>query len=117
MRNSGRGAVDTLPPVNPLDRFDSDRHFQVWLYQVGHAQLLVRSVKRRDDERRIDVLSKNVTRIDLPTSFDGLRIQRRDEVFEMECDRWRGRVTAGACFQADDDGEYFDPSPFAESLA
>jgi len=60
--------------VNPVDRFASDRLFQVWLYQVGHSQLLARTLKRSGGDRRIDILFKNVSRIDLPTSFDCLEI-------------------------------------------
>ena len=29
---------------------------------------------------------------------------------------WTGRVRAGTCFAAEDHGEYFDPSPFSDSL-
>src|SRR4051794_7357175 len=60
----------------PIDTFESDRHFQIWRYEVGHAQLLLRSVKDDHHASRIDVLFKTVKAIDLPTRFDGLQIER-----------------------------------------
>lgn len=108
-----------MPPDDrsaPIDTFESSRHFQVWRYEVGHAQLLLRSVKSEPHDSRIDVLFKNVKTIELPTSFSGLKIEREGEQFVVSGIGWSGGVTAGACFQAEDDGEYFDPSPFAQSM-
>ena len=59
--------------------FESDRHFQMWKYGVSHAQLLLRSVKGAAHSTRIDVLFVNVKRLDLPTSLNGLRIERADD--------------------------------------
>ena len=100
----------------PIDVFESDRRFQVWRYEVGHAQLLVRSVKGDHGPSRIDVLFKAVEAIDLPTRFDGLQIAREGKQFILSGVGWSGRVIAGACFQAEDLAEYFDPGPFADSM-
>jgi hypothetical protein len=100
----------------PIDTFESGRHFQIWRYEVGHAQLLLRSVKGDHDASRIDVLFKAVEAIDLPTRFDGLQIMRERDQFALSGAGWSGRIIAGSCFQAEDVGEYLDPSPFADSM-
>jgi hypothetical protein len=100
----------------PIDTFESDRHFQIWRYEVGHAQLLLRSVKGDRHASRIDVLFKAVKAIDLPTKFDGLQIERDGDQYAVSGVGWSGGVIAGACFQAEDAGEYYDPSPFAHSM-
>jgi hypothetical protein len=100
----------------PIDTFKSDRHFQLWRYEVGHAQLLLRSVKGDHHASRIDMLFRAVKIIDLPTKFDGLQIQRDEGQYAVSGVGWSGRVLAGACYQAEDAGEYYDPSPFAQSM-
>jgi hypothetical protein len=97
--------------------FESDRHFQMWKYGVGHAQLLLRSVKDETHSTRIDVLFVAVERLDLPTTLNGLRIQRVDDHFRLSGADWQGSVAAGNVAHAEDDGEYNDPSPFAEGCA
>lgn len=99
-----------------IDTFESDRHFQVWRYEVGHAQLLLRSVKGDDHGSRIDVLFKAVQAIDLPTTFDGLQIERDGDRYAVSGIGWSGGVIAGACFQAEDAGEYYEPSPFVHTM-
>jgi hypothetical protein len=106
----------TSTPAVPVDSYASDRHFQVWHYQVGHSQLLLRSVKGTDHDSRIDVLFKAVHAIQLPTSFDGLTIDRHADAFALAGRDWTGSVVAGSCFQAEDDGEHYDPSPFEASF-
>ena len=93
--------------------FESDRHFQIWKYGVSHAQLLLRSVKDAAHSTRIDVLFVNVKRLDLPTSLNGLRIERADDHFRLCGSDWQGSVVAGNFAHAEDDGEYHAPSPVA----
>ena len=50
------------------------RRFQVWLYLVGHGQLLLRSNRSEKFSTRIDVLFKNIAAMELPTVFDGLSV-------------------------------------------
>jgi hypothetical protein len=106
----------TSIPIGPAESYETDRHFQVWRFTVSHSQLLLRSVKGRGHSTRIDVLFKGVDTIELPTSFDGLRIERNGERYTVSGPGWSGHVTATACFRAEDDGKYFDPSPFAASF-
>jgi len=97
--------------------FASDRRFQLWAYKVGHAQLLLRSVKGDGHQTRLDVLFKNVHRVELPTLMQGLVIaERPDGGYDVSGDGWSGQVQAGTCVTAEDAGEYFDPSPFAETI-
>ena len=98
----------------PEPEFESDRHFQIWTYGVGHAMLLLRSVKSEDHATRVDVLFVAVDHLDLPTSFDGLRVERSGDTFQLAGNGWTGSVKAANMAHAEDDGEYFDPSPFAE---
>ncbi|MBM6402650.1 hypothetical protein JQN72_00115 [Phycicoccus sp. CSK15P-2] len=97
--------------------FESKRHFQLWLYSVSHAQLLLRSTKGRNADSRVDVLFKGVAALNLPTSFDGLRVREATPGhFDVSGANWQGSIEALAFFAAEDDGEYYDLSPFAASL-
>lgn len=102
--------------MEPVDAYRASRHFQVWLYTVSHGQLLLRSVKSADHATRIDLLFKAVEFVEIPTSFDGLQVERVEREYRLSGDGWRGRIVAGSCFAAEDDGDYFDPSPFEKSL-
>jgi hypothetical protein len=102
--------------VQLIDRFTSDRFFQVWAYSVSHSQLLLRSVKADGLHSRIDVLFEAVDLMELPTSFTGLVIARDRGGFTLSGSGWAGRVVAGACYWCEDEGEYYDPSPFADSF-
>jgi hypothetical protein len=103
-------------PGEVTDNYDSTRRFQMWLYEVSHSQLLLRSVKNNAHSTRVDILFKSVDSLHLPTTMDGITISRRDQGFAMSGSDWDGHVVAGACFVDEDKGEYFDPSPFASSL-
>ena len=98
----------------PEPDFESGRHFQMWKYTVSHAMLLLRSVKDDDQQTRIDVLFLGVSHVQLPTSFDGLRIERVGDAFSLSGSGWQGTVVALNMVHAEDVGEYFEPSPFAE---
>jgi hypothetical protein len=107
---------DTESEVQDAVVFDSSRRFQVWLYTVSHAQLLMRSVKTSGQPTRIDLLFKDVHALDLPTTTEGLAVRRDGAGFALSGEGWTGAITAGAFFNAEDDLEYDDPSPFADSL-
>lgn len=92
---------------------DSARTFTVWKYTVGHAMLLLRSVKSAVAQSRIDVLFVGVDRMEIPSTMDGLRIVGGG-TYELSGPQWRGSVTALNCAVREDSGEYFDPSPFHE---
>jgi len=49
------------------------------------------------------------------TKFDGLQIERDGYHYAVSGADWSGCVIAGACVQAEDAGEYYNPSPFALS--
>lgn len=51
-----------------------ERVFQVWLYTVGMARLLLRSTKSPTFPTRVDILFQNVMEMSIPTSLDGLTI-------------------------------------------
>ena len=95
--------------------FRSERRFQVWKYTVSHSMLLLRSTKTDQHPTRIDVLFKPVKRLDIPTVFDGLTVERSGEdLFTLSGAGWSGTVEAVTMALAEDEGEYFDESPFAE---
>jgi hypothetical protein len=54
--------------------YQSDRHFQLWDYTVGHAQVLLRSPASRDDPFNIDVVLVGVDKLEIPTRMQGLTI-------------------------------------------
>jgi hypothetical protein len=116
-----------------MEPIEFSRRFQVWAYTVGHRQLLLRSTKAGKHGTRIDVLFKNVTRIDLPTQLESLRVNeagaqvraavlqalRADgtptkvedqQVFEVSGSGVTGIVVAGYVGFVEDEGEYDDPS-------
>lgn len=108
-RRAGRVSVRGVP------EFSSGRRFQVWKYTVSHSMLLIRSTRDEANSTRIDVLFKPVGRLDLPTSFDGLVIERAAPGrYAVSGPGWSGYVEADTVAVAEDEGEYFDPSPFAE---
>lgn len=106
----------TPSPAEPVEKYRSPRRFQVWRYQVGHSQLLIRSVKSADHPSRIDVLFKGVDVIEMPTNFEGLEIIRDGGRYVLAGKGWTGSITAVVCFEAEDEGEHFDPSPFEPPL-
>ena len=91
-----------------------DRKFKVWLYEIGHGQLLLRSTKDEHHSTQIDVLFKNVDLIHIPTYFSKLIISEMSEnefqslglsigllppidqkYFRLEGDNWQGVIAAG----------------------
>ena len=111
------------------------RGFQIWLYQVGHGQLLLRSTKADKFPTRVDILFKNVGAICLPMTFDGLTIVEAAEnvahdmwsrmhsvtlgsrkTFLISGSGFSGYVIAGSLAWHEDELEYYDKSYFSFSL-
>jgi hypothetical protein len=107
----------------------------MWLYAVGHGQLLLRSNKSSELPTRIDVLFKDVAALELPTLFDGLSITETTaeeaqslnvqlgswsdhgrKVFLLSGTNFVGYVIAGAVFWHEDEGSHYDESFFQESF-
>ncbi len=114
-------------PETKALRFDRD--FQIWKYDVGHSQLLLRSVKGDRHKTRVDVLFKGVQFVQLPTHFSGLRSSEMTEdefktlnlstgsasanenrYFRLEGKGWKGVVIALGMFWLEEDAEYYDKS-------
>lgn len=115
--------------------FKSPRSFKIWRYNVSHRQLLLRSTKENDAPTRVDILFKDVIAIKLHTELLGLTIRRispaevdsfanemkglisdRRTLFSIESARCSGYVLAGQMEQAEDTGEYDEPSYLSSSL-
>src|SRR5262245_15798235 len=111
------------------------RRFEMWLYAVGHGQLLLRSNRSDEVPTRIEVLFKNVAALELPTLFDGLSITEatsdeaqslniqlgscpadRRKVFLLRGTNYLGYVVAGAVFWHEDQGNHYDESFFQKSF-
>ena len=102
------------------------RSFQIWSFTVSHSQLLLRSVKTAEFPSRIDILFKDVDRINLPVSLRGLTVREvsgnaesigitpplseGSRLFEVESEQFVGYVAAGAMLTHEDQGDYCDPS-------
>ena len=105
---------------------DSPRTFQVWLYTVSHAQLLLRANPTPEDGERIEVLFKGVHAMSLNTLLDGLTITETPDAppaaggprrtFRLETAGARGTVVADAVFVHRDREPYHAASAFAHSL-
>lgn len=96
--------------TEPLNSFDSDRHFQLWRYTVSHSQLVLRATRDEAHPTRVEVLFKGVDSVDLPTSFDGLHVTRHGTRFVAEGSGWNGTIAALAMFAVEDEREYYEPS-------
>jgi len=113
--------------ANPIVEFQ--RHFQMWKFTVSHGMLLLRSTKSPNHPTRVDVLFKNVARINMPTTFDGFIVSAASEAetqdlvqqlgtlalhrrhtFLIEGSNFRGHVVAGIVVWHEDEGEYSQPS-------
>jgi hypothetical protein len=94
------------------------------------ARLLLRSTKSESFATRFDVLFQDVKALKLPTALHGLVVaeaEPADEtrivretgllpsedttIFTVRAGAFDGYVVAGVCVTAEDDGEYFEPSP------
>lgn len=117
------------------------RRFQVWLFDVSHCQLLIRSTKDETHPTRIDLYFKAVLAMNLPTVFDVMRIDVVEASGDDKSilvgawpsinheDTFRNRmvyrffggpdvpyVVAGYFARHEDSGEYFEPSAFASNF-
>lgn len=114
--------------TDELVRFE--RRFQIWLYTVGHRQLLIRSTKSAEWPSRVDVLFKDVRGMAIVPQIDSIRLERLgiddavsaaaslgitdiDEANVYLLAREpRLFVVAGVVVWHEDAGEYYDPSHF-----
>jgi hypothetical protein len=102
-----------------------DRKFQLWLYLVGHSQLLLRSTKDEHHPTQIDVLFKDVGLMQIPAYFSKLIISEMSEkafqslglstgllppidqkYFRLEGDNWQGVVVAGYVGWLEEDADH-----------
>jgi hypothetical protein len=112
-----------------------ERRFEVWVYSVSHAQLMLRGNRSETFTTRIDVLFKGVAAINLPTIFDGFLVTEStgDEVRELNLQlgsnslvrqrtfiirgqNFAGHVVALAMFWHEDSGFHYDESFFQKSF-
>jgi hypothetical protein len=128
-------AVRYAANLSAIRKYSYERDFQVWLYTVSHAQLLLRSTRSSEHGTRVDILFKDVQAVQLPTTLRGLKmvvmsrpdaietskrmgvnLRGNHSVFLLRGSNYEGFVIAGGAFTHEDEGEYFDPSYFADSL-
>ena len=112
---------------NPIVRFD--RKFKVWLFLLGHSQLLLRSTKDEHHPTQVDVLFKDVGLMQIPVYFSKLIISEMNEkdfqllglstgslppidqkFFRLEGDNWQGVVVAGYVGWLEEDAPHFADS-------
>ena len=99
-------------PRQEAEKFSSSRSFQMWAFTTSHAQLLLRSPKAEGEPTRIDVLFKNVHRLNLPSCMEGLTIEKAgDRLYRLGGSGWSGEVDAGLVAVAEDTLDFMDPSP------
>jgi hypothetical protein len=128
-------AVRYANDLSAIRRFNFEREFQVWLYTVSHAQLLLRSTRAGKHGTRVDILFKGVRAVQLPTTLRGLNIvvmsrheaietstsmgvqlRGNESVFALSGSNYAGFVIAGGAFLHEDEGSHDDPSYFAASF-
>lgn len=119
-----------------LDAYESDRRFQVWLYVVGHSQLLLRSNKSETESLRVEILFKSVYAMNLPTTMHGIQVRlaneneadrirsetgcdsdihKRARVFVLQGREYSGFVIAGVMFASEDQLDYWEPGLLQEA--
>ena len=76
--------------------FKSNRKFKLWDCRVSHNQVLIRSPSTPDISTNVDLVFWGVEFVSLPTSFDGLEI-----------DRGESTKQAGSEFSPSANGEVF----------
>ena len=59
--------------------FTSDRRFKLWDCRVSHNQLLIRSPATPEITSNIDVIFWGVEFVSMPTTLNGLAIERRSD--------------------------------------
>jgi hypothetical protein len=115
--------------------FEWDRAFTLWGYTGSHSVLLFRSVRDGDDGTRIDLVFKPVDAMRIQTRYRALTVRvapedraaevlagiagatRDDRVLELlGPDGDAGYVVCLATGCHEDNGEYWEPSPFAMDL-
>jgi hypothetical protein len=119
---------------SPAAVLQSERQFQIWVYQVAHAQLLLRANRTETAPTRIEVLFKMVSWLNLPSVMEGLTIVETPgdsvaearsldpavlahrRLFLLSGPSFRGYVVAGAVFVREDSEPYFAPSAFSDSF-
>jgi hypothetical protein len=118
-----------------IQQVSFDRPFQIWIYTVGHGQLLLRSNRSNEYSTRVDILFKDVAALQLPTVFDGLvidlaskdeaarlnvqlgsMVHSRHRTFIVRGTTFAGYVIAGAVFWHEDEGDHHDESFFQKSF-
>jgi hypothetical protein len=118
------------------DELVFERRFQIWLYTVGHRQLLLRSNKDDNCVTRVDILFKDVLTLQLPSSFENLSITEisrnkadalniqvgsqltpQHKIFRLRGSNFIGYVVAGMIAYHEDEGNYYDKSFFSKSFA
>jgi hypothetical protein len=118
-----RGCTEMIE--NPV--FRSKRLFQVWRYTVSHRQLLLRSNKVSPETRRIEILFKDVSFMQIGPSFRGLEITICDphaisdlktlnleigtrSLYLLRGEGFRGFIAAGSMTVHEDEREHNEPS-------
>lgn len=92
----------------------SERTFQLWQYTVSHGQLVLRSTKDSKNGMQLDVLFKNVQRVELPSLMRGLQVTPDDAPggahrrFKLTGREWQGAIVAGAMAWHGSNAEHFD---------
>jgi hypothetical protein len=60
-------------------KFQSDRRFQIWDYNVSHARLLIRSPASSNIPTNIDIIFFGVRYVGIPAYLQGLKIELASE--------------------------------------
>lgn len=93
--------------------YESPRKFLWWVYTVSMRQLLLRAVKEDGASTRVDLCFGGVTRVQLPASLRGVRVERDGDLFVLtETDGQRWEIEAVSFNWHEDDLEYNDPCHF-----
>ena len=72
--------------------FRSDRHFQIWDYNVSHSQMLVRSPASPGVDDNVDIVFWGVKFVGLPTSLDGVEFSPASPDDRTALERTLGRT-------------------------
>lgn len=107
-----------------------DKKFQLWEYRVSHGSLLIRSPKKGDQRKNIDIKFYGVEYVAIPRHFEGVvesyvskeeldlverllgKSVKAENVFVLECSTGRHLIVASKMKIEESELDIFD-SPFS----
>jgi hypothetical protein len=117
--------------MNATELFSSSRAFELWMYTVSHAQLLIRSNKGGTQTSRVELLFKDASLIHIGTVMRGISVEivplerfvtldaakhkiHDRNIYQISSSDFTGYIVASAFVVHEDEREFNEPSGMLE---